>query len=34
MEVDDMIYMGIKVERQLKKKGHVRSEFNSGFLSP
>jgi hypothetical protein len=29
-----MIYMGIKVERQLKKKGHVRSEFNSGFLSP
>jgi hypothetical protein len=34
MEVDDMIYMGIKVERQFKKKGHVRLAFNSGSLSP
>jgi len=29
MELEDMVHMAMKVERQLKK-GHVRLTFNSG----
>jgi len=33
MEVEDMVHMAMKVERQLRRKWHVRPTFNLGFLS-
>jgi hypothetical protein len=31
VELKDMFHMAIKVERKLRRKGHVRPTFNSGF---
>jgi len=33
MELKDMVHMAMKVERQLKRKGHVWPMFNSGSSS-
>jgi hypothetical protein len=33
MEVEYMVYMAVKVERQLIRKGHVQLAFNSSSLS-
>jgi hypothetical protein len=33
VELEDMVHMTMKVERQLKRKGHVLLTFNSGYLS-
>jgi len=33
VELKDMVHMATKVERQLRRKRHVRPLFNSGFSS-
>jgi hypothetical protein len=33
IELEDMVHVAMKVERQLKRKGHVLLTFNSGYSS-
>jgi hypothetical protein len=33
IELEDMVHVAMKVERQLKRKGHVRPMFNLGSSS-
>jgi hypothetical protein len=33
MEIEDMVHMAIKVEKWLRRKGHVQPAFNLGSSS-